>query len=75
MSIDDPLFEAVGSDRIRMILQQMGMDANETIEHSLISASIGRAQAKFCKIVHTERISDNETQWYAWNIGDKYQGA
>jgi hypothetical protein len=45
-SLDDPLLQLVGGERLRNLVQSMGMQPDELIEHRLIQASIRQAQQK-----------------------------
>ena len=46
VSLEDPLMRMFGSDRIASVMDKMGFQEGEMIEHSMISSSIERAQKK-----------------------------
>ncbi|MFN8259081.1 MAG: preprotein translocase subunit SecA [Bacteroidales bacterium] len=46
VSLEDDLMRMFGSDRIARLMDRMGLDDGEVIQHSMISKSIERAQKK-----------------------------
>ncbi len=46
LSLDDPLLRIFGGDRMRGMMQRLGMKPGEAIEHRLLSRSIESAQRK-----------------------------
>jgi preprotein translocase subunit SecA len=46
VSLEDDLMRMFGSDRIAKMMDRMGLDEGEVIQHSMISKSIERAQKK-----------------------------
>ena len=46
VSLDDNLMRLFGSDRIAKLMDRMGLEEGEVIQHSMISSSIERAQKK-----------------------------
>lgn len=46
VSLEDSLMRLFGSDRIARIMDRMGLEEGEVIQHSMITRSIGRAQKK-----------------------------
>jgi preprotein translocase subunit SecA len=46
VSLDDNLMRLFGSDRIARLMDRMGLEEGEVIQHSMISKSIERAQKK-----------------------------
>ncbi|AHC39621.1 preprotein translocase subunit SecA [Ehrlichia muris] len=46
LSLDDDLLRIFGSDKIKGVLQKLGMKKDEAIQHTLISRSIEKAQYK-----------------------------
>src|SRR6202044_3685230 len=46
VSLEDDLMRMFGSDRIASLMDKMGYDEGEVIQHSMISKSIERAQKK-----------------------------
>ena len=50
VSLDDKLMRLFGSERIAKLMDRMGLEEGEVIQHSMISKSIERAQKKLKKI-------------------------
>lgn len=46
VAMDEPLMQLFGSDRIMSVMEKMGFQEDESIEHTMISTSIQRAQQK-----------------------------
>ncbi len=46
VSLEDQLMRLFGSDRIASVMDKMGMEEGEVIQHSMITSSIERAQKK-----------------------------
>jgi len=46
LSLEDDLMRLFGSDRIASVMERMGIEEGEVIEHSLITKSVERAQKK-----------------------------
>jgi preprotein translocase subunit SecA len=46
LSLEDDLMRLFGSERISMLMQKMGVEEGEVIEHGMVTASIGRAQKR-----------------------------
>ena len=46
LSMEDDLMRLFASDRVRAIMQRLGMDEDEVIEHSMVNNSIEKAQRK-----------------------------
>jgi len=65
--LDDPFFLHFGGERIKILVQKLGMDAGESITHPMITASIQNAQEKVeSKIVH-ERDAGSMGDWLRLN--------
>lgn len=67
-SLDEPLFKQFGSENITSILQKIGMNANEMIEHTMITNSIKRAQEKIAKKVLIDNTANNQADWLLKNM-------
>jgi preprotein translocase subunit SecA len=46
LSLEDDLMRLFGSERIARVMEKMGIDEGEAIEHSMITSSVERAQKK-----------------------------
>jgi preprotein translocase subunit SecA len=67
-SIDDPSFELFGADRIMMLLDKLGMEEEECIEHAMVSKAMARAREKIEVNVKHEIVSETETEWFLKNL-------
>lgn len=66
-SLKDPLFRIFGGERIIHLMQQLGMQPNEVIEHNMISHSIINAQEKLEKKLSFEQPSRTAEGWLSMN--------
>ncbi len=46
LSLEDDLMRLFGSDRIATLMERMGVEEGEVIEHGMVTAAIGRAQKR-----------------------------
>jgi hypothetical protein len=67
-SLDEPLFEQFGSERIIQIMKSLGMKEDEIIEHPMISKSIEQAQKKIEEKVSFEITTNSSKEWFERNI-------
>jgi len=67
-SLDEPLFQQFGGNRIIGLMEKMGMDENEYLEHSMISASIKNAQDKLQGKISVEMTTNSAEDWFRTNI-------
>ena len=68
-SLDEPLFEAFGGERIVHLMESLGMQEDEQIQHAMISKSIKRAQEKLQEKVNFENTATSQKDWFRMNIG------
>jgi len=67
-SLDEPLFLEFGGERIAPLLQKMGLQPDEMIEHNMISMSIKRAQEKIAEKVLIDNTANNQAEWLLKNM-------
>lgn len=67
-SLDEPSFKAFGADRIMSLLDQMGMDQNEFIEHAMVRKAMTRAREKIESMVSREIAAETEKEWFLKNV-------
>ena len=67
-SIDDPAFEPFGAERIKAVLDTMGLKPDECIEHTLVTKSMARARAKIENMVSFEIKTKSESEWFLKNV-------
>lgn len=66
-SLDEPLFNYFGGDRISKLLEGMGMNGDEAIEHELVTSAIRNAQRKLEKNVLMEQTANSMQEWFDKN--------
>ncbi|MET0392022.1 MAG: hypothetical protein ABW019_02725 [Chitinophagaceae bacterium] len=66
-ALEEPLFRNFGGDRLIHTMQQMGMQPEESVSHTLISRSIRNAQEKIEKKIATETPATSAAQWFDYN--------
>ncbi len=67
LSFDDPQLKLFGSSRIVEVMQRLGLDENEPVEHSLITNSIEKATKRVNSKVKYEIKTDSIDEWYRMN--------
>lgn len=67
VSLEDPFFQLFGGDRVKLLMEQLGMKDDEFVEHSMIDRSIGRAQEKLAGKIRSETKTGSEEEWYRRN--------
>lgn len=65
--LDDPFFLHFGGEKIKTLIQKLGMDAGESITHPMVTASIQNAQEKVESKVLQERDARNVGEWLQLN--------
>lgn len=66
-SLHDPLFRLFGGERLTELMQRMGLQPNEPVEHSMISNSIKNAQEKLEKKISFEKTARTAESWFSMN--------
>lgn len=66
-SLDEPLMERFGVERIKKLLEQMGAKSNESISHAMVTKSIRRAQEKIEKDAKGDVKSASQAEWFQRN--------
>jgi len=68
LSLEDPLLKSFGSDNIISLLEKLGLDENESLDHPMIQKAIERAREKISSSVQSEIRTQNESEWFTKNI-------
>ncbi len=68
MSLDEPLFQYFGADRMVAILERMGFQENESISHNLLTESIKKVQQKVDQEAKSMQDTQNAKEWFALNM-------
>ncbi len=67
LSLEDALLETFGSDRIKPLMETLGMGDDECIEHAMVTKSILRVREKLENSGKAEIKTDSEVDWFARN--------
>lgn len=68
-SLDEPFFQQFGGDKIIELMQKMGLQENEPVQHTMISMALKNAQEKIAKKVSLEQSARSQEEWFKKNIG------
>lgn len=71
LSLDDALFATFGSGNIKSLMEKLGMNEEEYIEHNFVAKAIRNAQEKISKSVLVEIKAASEKEWFTKNVRDK----
>lgn len=69
-ALNEPLLLQFGGERIAGLMKQLGMAAEESVSHPMISKAIVNAQEKIEKKVVTESLATSAAQWIAKNTSN-----
>lgn len=67
-SLTEPLFKQFGSDKIIDLMKKLGMNEDESIEHTMISRSIANAQEKIEKKISVDLGARSQEGWLKNNF-------
>ena len=67
-ALDEPLFVHFAGERLSLLLHKMGLKEDESLQHSLITASIHSAQEKLAKKIVVEHAANSMEDWFRRNI-------
>jgi preprotein translocase subunit SecA len=67
-ALDDALMMQFGGDRIATMMQKLGMSETESINHSMISSSLQKAQEKLFRKVTYEQQAKSPEDWFRLNL-------
>lgn len=70
VSLEEPLMKLFGSERIIELMKKMGLTEEEELNHSMITASIQKAQEKLAKKVTLEQSASSQQEWFRRNVPD-----
>lgn len=70
LGLDSPFFTLMGLSNVTELLQRMGHQAHEAIQHKLVDSSIRQAQEKFAKSLRAPaRHAPTLELWFEENFG------
>ena len=67
-AMDEPLFTHLGSEKMLPLMKLLGMKEDEVIEHSFVSKSIIKGQAKIAAAVTLEQPANSQGEWLEKNF-------
>ncbi|QSE96353.1 preprotein translocase subunit SecA [Fulvivirga lutea] len=67
-SLDNPFFEQLGGGRLPALMDSLGMDEFEEINHSMVDKAISRAQEKADSKIEVEQLADSLSEWMKLNL-------
>lgn len=67
-SLEDALFQHFGGERIIELMQKMGLQENEPVQHTMISMALKNAQEKIAKEVSLEQSAHSQEEWFKRNV-------
>lgn len=67
-AMDEPLFKHLGSEKMIPMMKLLGMKEDEVIEHSLVTKSIIKGQAKIAAHVTLEQSAQSQEEWLERNF-------
>jgi preprotein translocase subunit SecA len=67
-ALDEALLMIFGGDKLIKIMQGLGMNEDEIIEHKMVSQSIANAQEKIEKKVTIEQSMRSQSEWIERNF-------
>jgi len=68
LSFDDPLLKVFNSQNILPLLEKLGLEEEESIEHNMVTQSIKRAREKVESKIKTEIKAKSPEEWFALNL-------
>lgn len=76
LSLEDPLFELFGAERIRNVMRSLGHEEAEVISHALVTRSVRRAQERVGREARGpgHEPAESAGEWLASNLPDRMVG-
>lgn len=67
-SLEDPLFQHFGGNKIIEVMQKMGLQENEAVQHGMINMALKNAQEKIAKKILIEQSAQSQEEWFKRNV-------
>ncbi|WP_339813010.1 hypothetical protein [uncultured Imperialibacter sp.] len=68
--LDSPIFTKMGGENLKALVARLGVKADESISHSMVTRAISNLQSKLDQKVATEREANSIEDWFRINLGD-----
>jgi hypothetical protein len=66
-SLASPIMKAFGSERVAGIIQKLGLQEDERLEHPFLAQSLRKAQARIAAVVKDDRPARSQAEWFELN--------
>lgn len=66
-ALDEPLLKHFGGERLALLVQKLGLEPTEFLEHSMISGSLVRAQQKISEKVIADFSAQSQEEWFRYS--------
>ncbi|MCU0376234.1 MAG: hypothetical protein MUF24_13085 [Chitinophagaceae bacterium] len=66
-ALDEPLLKHFGGERLALLVQKLGLEPNDFLEHSMISNSIARAQQKINEKLIADFSAHSPEEWFRYS--------
>jgi preprotein translocase subunit SecA len=67
LSLEDPLFESLGANKLKPLMESLSMKDDECLEHPMIDKAIANALEKINKSLDIEHNASSEKEWFNRN--------
>ena len=67
-SLDDAILQHAGGEKVKSLMQRMGMQEDEIISHAMIESSIENFQSKIAKKISFDSHAQSPEEWFRMNI-------
>jgi hypothetical protein len=68
LSLDDSLFESLGAQNLKPLMETLGLGDEEAIEHTMVNKALHNALEKIGQKVNTETKTVSEKEWFRRNL-------
>jgi len=68
VSLEAPLMKVYGSDRLKFILQRLGLTEGQRLEHPLLTDTLRKAQQRLEAQVRQEITATSQKEWFKLNL-------
>lgn len=68
LSLEDPVMEVFGSDKIKPMMDALGMGDDDYVQHAMVGKAIQRAREKLAEKVGQETRTKSQAEWFSKNL-------
>lgn len=68
LSFEDPLLKMFASENLLPLLEKLGLEEEEAIEHAMVTQSIKRARQKLDDSITQEKKATSPKEWFELNV-------